>query len=138
MNLTEVQRDVESQAAGLPARLVERIAERVGGVASASAVFATPVERDGITVIPVAKLRWGFGAGGGSGTSSSQDAGSGGGGGGGVLAEPMGYIAFADGHAEFHPIHQPMRGLTTAPIILASGVAAWLALTALRRLWRGE
>jgi uncharacterized spore protein YtfJ len=137
MSMTEVQQDVERRAAGLPARLVERIAERIGGVATTSAVFGTPVERDGITVVPVAKLRWGFGAGGGSGTSSGEEAGSGGGGGGGVLAAPIGYISIVDGRAEFQPIREPMRGLTNAPIILASGMAVWLALTALRRLLRG-
>jgi uncharacterized spore protein YtfJ len=137
MSMTEVQRDVDNRSGGLPARLVERIAERVGGVATTSAVYGTPVERDGITVIPVARLRWGFGAGGGTGSARGEEFGNGGGGGGGVMAAPMGFIAIADGRAEFQAIRQPMRGLTSAAIILASGAAAWLALTALRRLVRG-
>ena len=37
---------------------VERMAERVGGKASVRAVFGDPIERDGITVIPVARVRW--------------------------------------------------------------------------------
>jgi uncharacterized spore protein YtfJ len=137
MSMTEVQRDVESRAASLPSRLAERIAERLGGAASASAVFGAPVERGGITVIPVARVRWGFGAGGGSGSASGEEVGSGGGGGGGVLAAPLGFIAITDGRAEFQPIREPMSGLTSAPIILAAGMAAWLAMTALRRLLRG-
>lgn len=46
---------------------VERIAERVGAKATVKAVFGDPIERDGITIIPVAKVRWGFGGGAGSG-----------------------------------------------------------------------
>ncbi len=44
-------------------RLVERLAERLGSTARATAVFGEPVECDGVTVIPVAKARWGFGGG---------------------------------------------------------------------------
>jgi uncharacterized spore protein YtfJ len=46
---------------------VERIAERVGAKANVRAVFGDPIERDGITVIPVARIRWGFGGGAGRG-----------------------------------------------------------------------
>jgi uncharacterized spore protein YtfJ len=34
------------------------MAEKLGAVARAATVFGEPVERDGITVIPVAKARW--------------------------------------------------------------------------------
>jgi uncharacterized spore protein YtfJ len=44
-------------------RLVERLAEKIGSSARAAAVFGETVERDGVTVIPVAKARWGFGGG---------------------------------------------------------------------------
>ena len=44
---------------------VERIADRIGAHAEVKAVFGDPIERDGITVIPVAKVRWGFGGGAG-------------------------------------------------------------------------
>lgn len=62
----------------LASRLLERLADQVGGKAGAKAVFGDSVERDGITVIPVARVRWGVGAGGGAGPEGS---GSGGGGG---------------------------------------------------------
>ena len=39
------------------------IAEKLGAAAKVSLVFGEPVERDGVTVIPVAKSRWGFGGG---------------------------------------------------------------------------
>ena len=40
------------------------LAEKLGAAAKASLVFGEAVERDGVTVIPVAKSRWGFGGGG--------------------------------------------------------------------------
>jgi hypothetical protein len=46
-------------------RFISAMAEKLGAVAQASTVFGEPVERDGITVIPVAKARWGFGSGAG-------------------------------------------------------------------------
>jgi uncharacterized spore protein YtfJ len=38
--------------------LVERIAERLGVTVKAATVYGDPVERGGLTVIPVAKARW--------------------------------------------------------------------------------
>jgi uncharacterized spore protein YtfJ len=46
-----------------PAKFIEGMAEKLGAVARAATIFGEPVERDGITVIPVAKARWGFGGG---------------------------------------------------------------------------
>ncbi|MBX6365763.1 MAG: hypothetical protein IRZ00_18090, partial [Gemmatimonadetes bacterium] len=45
--------------------MVERLATRLGRAARAATIFADAVEADGVTVVPVAKARWGFGAGGG-------------------------------------------------------------------------
>jgi uncharacterized spore protein YtfJ len=138
MDLTEVQRDVAKRAESMPAQLVERLADRIGGVTGTAAVFGAPIEREGVTVIPVTKQRWGFGAGGGTGTAEGTAAGtgSGGGGGGGLMAEPMGYIEIAGGHAEYRPIKMKTFGETIAPALLAGGVATWLALNGLRRLFR--
>ncbi len=47
--------------------LLERIGETVGKRAQVSTIFGEPVQREGVTVIPVAKTRFGFGGGGGSG-----------------------------------------------------------------------
>jgi uncharacterized spore protein YtfJ len=105
--------------------LVQRIGERVGALATAKAVFGEPVERGGITVIPVAKATWGFG--GGSGADATQQ-GSGGGGGGWVV--PIGYIEVRDDGARFKPIRDPRRAVVLA------GVAAAAATLALRRARR--
>ena len=71
-----------------------------------STVFGDPVEREGITVIPVAKARFGFGGGGGAGGREGEE-GSGGGGGGGALVNPVGYIELHDGAARFKRISSP-------------------------------
>lgn len=128
---------------------VERMAERVGAKASVRAVFGEPVERDGITVIPVARVRWGFGGGAGGGPvamgpgrgeafsppGAAEDArsGFGSGGGGGATADPIGYLEIGPDGAAFRSIVPPMP---SPAFLLASGVTAALVLRALARLLR--
>jgi uncharacterized spore protein YtfJ len=107
-------------------QLLERVGETVGKRAQPSTIFGDPVQREGITVIPVAKARFGFGAGGGAG-SREGDEGSGGGGGGGVAVSPVGYIEVHDRSAEFKRISSPAD-------VLAVVAAASLAVLALKRV----
>jgi uncharacterized spore protein YtfJ len=137
----KIERAVEKAASSPADSIIQRIAERLGGAANAAAVYGTAVERDGVTIIPVAKVRWGFGGGSGSGEGrtgegSRQGGGSGEGGGGGVLATPMGYIEIHNGEAQYKQINDPMSLLLVPPIIIAGGITAWLALSGLRRLVR--
>ena len=106
--------------------LLQRIGQTVRDKANASAVFGEPVERDGVTVIPVAKARYGFGGGGGAGAHQGEE-GSGGGGGGGALVSPVGYIEVRDGSAQFKRISTP----TDLAVLV---VAASLAALAVKRL----
>jgi hypothetical protein len=78
----------------------EQLAESVGATARASAVFGEPVEAQGVTVIPVARARWGFG--GGSGGREGEE---GAGGGGGTSVSPVGYIELRAGEARYRGIH---------------------------------
>jgi len=136
-DLSRVLREAQAAASGRGQDIIERLADRVGLHAGASAVFADPVERDGITVIPVAKVRWGFGGGSGRGIeegSETGEVGEGSGGGGGVMASPLGFIEIRDGRAEFKRTSDPTAAV---PIIVASGVAAWLCLRGLKKLIRG-
>lgn len=80
-------------------RFIGTMAEKLGAVARAATVFGEPVERDEITVIPVAKARWGFG--GGAGHREDED---GAGGGGGVQVTPVGFIEIKNHEANFRPI----------------------------------
>jgi len=125
--------EAESAAGGAFTAIVNQLADRVGLRANARAVFGDPVERDGVTVIPVAKVRYGFGGGGGVNAEPEGEANQGGGGGGGVSASPVGYIEIHDGRAEFVRIPD----LTSNwPMVLAGGIAAWLGLRGLRALFR--
>jgi uncharacterized spore protein YtfJ len=114
------------ERAQLVNELLERIGQTVGQRAQVSTIFGEPVEREGVTVIPVAKARFGFGGGGGSGASGG-DEGSGGGGGGGVAVSPVGYIEVRDRGAEF-------KQISTATDVLALVAAASLAALAVKRL----
>ena len=129
---------------------VERMAERVGAKANVRTVFGEAVERDGITVIPVAKVRWGFGGGAGRGpiavgpgidgdagpspaSIDESSAGSGTGGGGGAIADPIGYIEIGADGATFRAITPPMP---SPAFLLAAGITATLVLRGLARLVR--
>ena len=119
--------DVEAgQQSHIVDELLERIGQTVGQRAQVSAVFGEPVEREGLTVIPVAKARFGFGGGGGSGGPPGKE-GSGGGGGGGAAVTPIGFIEVRAGTAAF-------RRITTPADWLALVAAGSLAVLGLRRL----
>src|SRR5262245_14679135 len=106
--------------------LLERIGQTVGQRAQVSTVFGEPVQRKGLTVIPVAKARFGFGGGAGSGGRQDEE-GSGGGGGGGAAITPIGFIEVRDGSAEFKRISTPTD-------LMALVLAASIALLTVRRM----
>ena len=101
-------------------RFIGTMAEKLGAVAKAATVFGEPVERDGITVIPVAKARWGFG--GGAGRTKDED---GAGGGGGVQVTPVGFIEIKNHEANFRPIRT-----ASLPWIIAGGILSLFVLRA--------
>lgn len=114
-------------------RLLERLAELVGSRAGVQTVFGEPVLHDGRTVIPVARVRWGFGGGGGSAEGSPNGAASGSGGGGGVAADPIGFLEIGPVGAEFRPIREPYP---SPFLVLACGLTAGIVIRALARLTR--
>lgn len=95
-------------------RFIGTMAEKLGAVAKAATVFGEPVERDGITVIPVAKARWGFGGGGGR--REDED---GAGGGGGAQVTPVGFIEIRNQEANFRPIRSASLPWIIAGTILS-------------------
>lgn len=105
-------------------RFMEAMVERLGAAARASTVFSEPIEREGITVIPVAKARWGFG--GGVGHRKDED---GAGGGGGLQVTPVGFIEIKNGGAEFRPIRT-----LSMPMMILGGISTILLLRRLKRL----
>ena len=95
---------------------------KLGATAQAAHIFGEPVEGDGVTVIPVARARWGLGGGGGKQGLASRREGMGGGG--GVIVEPAGFIEMKDGEARYRPIVDPkwMIGAAVAGGLLLLGL----------------
>ena len=108
--------------------LLSILAERIGTRLGAATVFGAPVERDGVTVIPVAVARFGIGA--GSGTDPSKGQEGEGGGGGGIVA-PTGYIELKGGKSRFVPVIHPAR-------MLALVVGAVIAVSVIVRATQAQ
>lgn len=126
--MEEAKHEAEADAAG---QRLNKLMEFLGGTASTRAVFGEPVEKDGVTVVPVARVRYGGGGGGGRGPGRKKKGAAGDaeqtgfGHGGGVLAVPVGYIELSGGRATFRRIADPARPMAIAllfPIVGAISI----------------
>lgn len=110
------------------ADIVTSIGELLGERAGVQLVYSDPIDRDGTTIVPVARVRFGFGGGGGQ---KPEQGGAGGGG--GVVADPLGFILARGGEISFRPIWDPARiALGVAAVMFASS----LLVRAIGRLGR--
>lgn len=115
-------------------RQITAIPDQLG----ASACFGTPVERGGHTVIPAARVTfgYGFGFGRGSGPQSQRSVdghvgegeGEGGGGGGGGGSAPVAVIHITDNGVEVEPIVDSTR-VSLAGITLSAWATFWILWT---------
>lgn len=87
--------------------------------AAVESVYGDPVERDGRTVVPVAKVAFGFGA--GQGTGEDEE---GAGGGGGGAAKPVGALEITDDGTRFVRFGNRRRWAAVAAAALALGYLA--------------
>ena len=112
--------------------ILQQIGESLGSSATVKAVFGEPVHAAGRTVIPVAKVAYGFGGGFGTGHGKTESDkgrhGEGGGGGGGVRAYPAGALEITEEGTRFIAFPD-MRLMAGA---FAAG-AMWGALVLSRR-----
>ena len=78
---------------------IRSIVEDLGEHASVRSVYGDPIEADGKTIVPVARVSYGFGGGFGRGGADTDETGEGqgAGGGGGVSAKPVGVVEVEDG-----------------------------------------
>ncbi len=120
-----------SQASAESPSFLERLANQMGLRAGTTSIVGAPIEREGVTVVPIARATWGFGGGGGRG-GEGANAGEGSGGGGGVNVRPVGYIELRNGEATFHPVYDPNTVLQIAATV-ATGVALAMTLRMLAR-----
>ena len=117
--MTTMATDVPPEATALRRvdEMLGKLSERLGTQFSASSVFSEPVERDGVTIVPVASVRFGLGGGGGEDRQKHQD---GAGAGAGGTVTPIGYIELKNGRSRYVPLVHPARmAALTAGAVLA-------------------
>jgi uncharacterized spore protein YtfJ len=90
-------------------------------------VFGEPYEKNGVTVIPVAKVQGGAGGGGGE-----APEGKGGGSGFGVAARPAGVFVIKGDEVSFRPAVDVNR------VILGAQAVAIVALLVFRSIWKSR
>lgn len=108
--------------------LTERLAEMFKTIVAAKLIYGEPIEHDGVVIIPVAKLRYGFGGG-----MGKRDGEEGGGGGGGMIVHPAGYIELKEGSSRFRAIRDP---ITFVPLVIAGGLTGLLLARGLYKMFR--
>ena len=107
--------------------LLQSLKESILSQANVKAIYGEPIAAHGKTVIPVAKIMYGYGAGavtGGVGTSSAR--GEGGGGGGGARAIPVGVIEVSGQQTRFVPITDRKR--LAGAVLAGIGLGMLLAI----------
>jgi uncharacterized spore protein YtfJ len=102
---------------------VEEILEKARSALGPDRVYGEPVERDGVTVIPAAKV-----AGGGGGGGDESDPGGGGGGGFGVSARPVGaFVIQRDGSVRWKGVFDLNKVIIGGQVVgIAFFMFAWL------------
>jgi len=113
---------------------IRDIVARSSDAATVRRVFGDPIEKDGVTVIPAARVRGGWGGGSGRGGregESGETPGSGMGAGGGVSATPAGVFVIRDGAVSWLPAMDLNR------TILVGCVTSVLLALVLRGLVKG-
>jgi uncharacterized spore protein YtfJ len=116
--------------------------EKMVNALGVGAVFGEPIREGGVTVVPVAEVRFGFGYGYGSGRSRGEETedgpstgeGSRGGSGAGGRASAKGYIRISGDEVRFEPVLDVSR-LALAGIFLAAWSVFWIG-RALRAVGR--
>lgn len=112
--------------------LIDSAVEHLRSTAGVKTVYGEPVMVDGKTIIPVARVAYGFGGGTGSRKRSESEPGkesadeAPGGVGGGMSAKPVGVVEVTSEETRFVPFGQKKRMALTA--LIASGVGLGLGL----------
>jgi uncharacterized spore protein YtfJ len=107
---------------------VQATIERAKDALTVRRVFGDPYEKDGVTVIPAARVRGGAGGGIGEGPDGE---GKGSGSGFGVSARPSGAFVIKDAKVRWQPVIEPGKVLVAAVLVL-------LALFGARTIVKGR
>ncbi len=113
-----------------------RLFEAVDLHADVTMLYGAPIERNGVTVVPVARVRWLAGGGGGAGPQGE----AGGGRGGAVEARPVGFIQMTEQGARFRRVEPrvgPLGLMALVGLLSYLGAAvAPIRARRRRRRWR--
>lgn len=133
-------RESTDDAGGFAGSMVDAV-RGITDNARVDRVYGDPITVNGRVIVPVARVRYGFGLGFGSGTDPTGDpttdgestgaTGEGGGGGGGMSATPIGFLEIADDRAQFVPFSRWSR--VTLAVAAGVLVGALLGRRGLRR-----
>ena len=89
--------------------MLESTIQKIREMLDVNTVVGTPITTpDGITIIPISKVSFGFGSGGMAG--ANQNGGINGGAGGGVKIDPIGFLIVKDGNIRMINITEPASG----------------------------
>jgi uncharacterized spore protein YtfJ len=98
--------------------------------ADAATVFGHPIDHDGVTVLPAAKISGGGGGGTGTGPEVAEHQSGGLGGGLGLSAKPLGVFVIRDGRVSWRP------AIDVNKIIVGGQIVAIVGLLVIRSLLR--
>jgi uncharacterized spore protein YtfJ len=118
----------EASQTGTTAQTMGRMVDS----ARAAMVFGEPITRDGVTVIPVARVNTRGGGGGGTGPAQNGQTQRGRGGGFGLSARPVGVFVLRNGAVAWRP------SVDINKIVVGGQIVAGLGILALRSLLRAR
>ena len=107
-------------------QLLQSIIDRLQGTASVKTIYGEPIEVKDKTIIPVAKVVYGFGAGSGAGKQEESEE-SGGGGGGGIAVRPKGVLEITKEDTRFISFNE------TRNLIMALTIGLFLGILLARK-----
>lgn len=111
----------------------KEILEQARDTLTVRRVFGEPIEREGVVVVPVARIAGGGGAGSGEGHPDTARSGGGRGGGWGVNARPAGVYVIRQGEVHWRPAVDPNRVILGAQLVVIAVLVARLVAGARRR-----
>ncbi|WP_455276182.1 GerW family sporulation protein [[Eubacterium] cellulosolvens] len=102
--------------------ILQSIMDRLQGTASVKMVYGEPIETKEKTIVPVAKVAYGFGAGSGSNKKAESKESTGGGGGGGISVKPKGVLEITKNETRFISFNETRNLIVVLMIGLILGL----------------
>jgi uncharacterized spore protein YtfJ len=108
--------------------LIQKLTDSIQATLDNKLIFLEKIEKNGVIIIPVAKISYGFGGGDGFNHHAKGQ-----GGGAGFVAKPIGYIEIKNHESRFVSITSP---ISYPSLIFTTGIASYFILKGLTKLFR--